>query len=197
MILKENFTSENLYNKIKLLTEQQQQKFIDSINWTSQNYDKAVLIGGTAVIYYLKHGRDLTPDIDFLIDNISDLESVLEDHDLKYSNLLSEKGVVLGITVDVLNTDFLNSMVYNPYLNKLILKDFDTVEINNCKIRIIKPELLCILKLELGRQKDTDDGIALLQSGVINKDLYTKYCLQLKPYLKEFDSIITFSEIII
>jgi hypothetical protein len=50
LLIKEDYTSVNLFNKISLLTESQVTQIGEGIDWTVNNYPNAVLIGGTALI---------------------------------------------------------------------------------------------------------------------------------------------------
>jgi hypothetical protein len=52
------------------------------------------------------------------------------------------------------------------------------------------------MKFELGRDKDTDDGFALLTSGKLNKDTYIEIVTGLKNYLEEYESLLSYAELI-
>jgi len=194
-LLKENYTSSNLLDKINLLTESQIAQIANGIAWTTENYHTAVLIGGTALVHYLKNSRDLTPDIDFLVYDIEQLRLILEDQDIPYQPLRSTDENI-GLTVDDFNTDYLDSNTVNPTLNKLILSTYNMANIGGYSVRIINPELLTIMKLELGRDKDIKDGFALIQSGLLNKNKYLKYLEQLKTSLNDYESLKSYSEML-
>jgi len=194
-LLKENFDSINLYGKLSLLTESQTKQIFQGIEWVSKNYKDAVIIGGTAIVYYLNGGRNLTPDIDFLIEDISDLKLKLESDNIPYKSILGSAGSI-GITVENFNTDFLSVNSGNKYVNKLILKTAKMANVGGYQIKIAIPELLAIMKFELGRDKDTDDGFALLTSGKLNKDTYIEIVTGLKNYLEEYESLLSYAELI-
>ncbi len=42
-------------------------------------------------------------------------------------------------------------------------------------VRVINSELLFIMKMELGRDKDTNDAMLLLQQGILRKDRFLDY----------------------
>ena len=194
-LLKENFDSQNLFEKLSLLTEIQSTQIIDGLKWTSINYPSAVIIGGTAVIFYLKQSRDLTPDIDFLVDDVSSVKSVLDLNSIPYKPIVGDRGNI-GITVEKFNADYLNVTSGNQYVNKLILSTAKPVNIGGVQIKIAIPELLAIMKLELGRNKDADDAFALLSSGILKKDLYVRIITELKSYLSEYESLLSYAVLI-
>jgi hypothetical protein len=90
----------------------------------------------------------------------------------------------------------LDSNVGNKSLNKLILGLKTTTNIGGVVVPIIVPELLAILKLDLGRTKDINDGFALLTSGKVNKKKYIDLVTGLKPTLSDYESLIGYSELI-
>lgn len=194
-LIKENFHSENLYNKLMLLESSQIKEIFDGLKWTTENYKDAVIIGGTAVVHYLNKGRNLTPDIDFLVNDISDLKTKLDSHNIRYSPIIGDKGAI-GITVEKFNTDFLSVNSGNAVVNKLILKTAKTTNVGGYNVKIASPELIAIMKFELGRDKDTDDGFALITSGILNKDLFSKIVNELKNYLSDYKSLVSYIELL-
>lgn len=194
-LIKENFESDNLYGKLSLLTEVEVKRVINGLDWVVNNLDDAVLVGGTAVVHYLKGGRDLTPDIDFMVSNIEKVKTKLDNQGINYAPLKNN----MGITIDEFNTDILDYKYANDnnkILNALILKNFKTVKINNELVKIINPYLLTILKFELGRTKDLNDALALINSGLLAKDIYIKYVNALKNSLNDYESLIGYSEML-
>jgi predicted nucleotidyltransferase len=195
-LIKEGFDSINLFDKVSLLNERQIAKISLGIEWTFNNYPSAVLIGGTALIHYVENSRDLTPDIDFMIDDISDLKLILEENDVQFGDLKSGNIGLLGINVDEFNVDYLDSNMGNVALNKLVLKTFKIANIGGFQVKIINPELLAIMKTELGRDKDLNDAFALLASGKLNKDYYLRLANSLKNHLSDYESIVSYVEMI-
>lgn len=197
-LLKEGlFTSKNLCEKISLLEISTIENMSIGIYWVHQNNINLALVGGTAVVNYLKSGRDLTPDIDYLVDNLNDVKKKLTADNIKFSDLKSHNGGILGITVPKFNIDFLDSNVDNKSLNKMILMTKTKTTIGGVTVPIIIPELLAIVKLDLGRTKDINDGFALLMSGKVKKDDYIKLVNGLKKSLSDYESLIGYADMIV
>ena len=193
--LLEEFSSSNLHTKISLLEISTIDNMSIGMEWVKNNIN-AVLVGGTAVVNYLSSGRDLTPDVDYLVNNINDVKSKLTKDNIVFSDLKSSNGGTLGITVPKFNIDFLDPNVGNKSLNSLILQSKTQTTIGGVSVDIIRPELLAILKLDLGRTKDISDGFALLQSGKVNKKNYITFVEGLKKYLNDYESIIGYQDLI-
>jgi predicted nucleotidyltransferase len=196
ILLKENYTSENLWKKINILTEDDKNKIASGLEWTVNNASSVVLVGGTAVVHYIKSARDLTPDLDFMARDINSIKTKLSYDNIQYNELNPGYEEPLGITVDSLNTDYLDPNVGNRELNKLILSDPVKGNIGGHTINIINPELLTILKFESSRDKDVQDALALLGSGNVNKEKYKKYLEQLKPTLTDYESMKLYANMI-
>lgn len=196
LLLKESFTSVNLYNKIKILEISTINQMNIGMKWVNDNKINLALVGGTAVCNYLNSGRNLTPDVDYLVDSIADVKNKLDADNIEYHDLKGYEGNSLGITVPSFNIDFLDSNTGNKTLNKLVLKSKTTTSIGGTQIPIIIPELLAILKLDLGRTKDIDDGFALLQSGKLNKSTYINLVKALKGKLNDYESLVSYIDMI-
>jgi len=196
LLLKENYTSENLWKKINILTEDDKNKIASGLEWTINNAPSVVLVGGTAVVHYIKSARDLTPDLDFMARDIDSIKTKLSYDNIQYDELNPGYKEPLGITVDSLNTDYLDSNVGNRELNKLILSDPIKGNVGGYSFNIINPELLTILKFESSRNKDVQDGLALLGSGKVNKEKYKKYLDQLKSTLTDYESMKLYANMI-
>ena len=195
-LLKENYTSKNLYNKVIKLTENQVQKISNGLDWVVKYHPSAVLVGGTALVHYLSGGRDLTPDIDFIVGDMSKLKSLLDDQDILYRPLRDDNNNAIGITVNKFNTDFLDASMNSRELNKLILQSSNIAKIGGYNVKIVSPELLAIMKLELGRDKDIKDGFNLITSGLLNKNEYVNLTTHLKKYLQDYASIANYADMI-
>ena len=76
------------------------------------------------------------------------------------------------------------------------LKTPKLVKINDKVIKSINPYLLAILKFELGRTKDLNDALALMNSGLLNKEQYLKYVNALKNSLNDYESLIGYAELL-
>lgn len=198
--LVEKFSSSNLFDKIHLLELKTINNMSVGMSWVKNKEIDAVLVGGTAVVSYLQKGRDLTPDIDYLVSNMNDVKRKLSSENITYSDLVAPNGRYLGITVPIFNMDFLDvSSAHsgNIELNKLILSTRKKSIIGGNSIDIISPELLAILKLDLGRTKDINDGFALLMSGNVDRDIYISYAKKLKNTLNDYESIIGYCDLIL
>ena len=113
---------------------------------------------------------------------------MLDNEVISYQPLRSSNEEI-GITVEMFNTDYLDSNTVNPTLNRLILTTYKIGNIGGYSVKIINPELLAIMKLELGRDKDIKDGFTLIQSSILNKSDYLKYVEMLKNSLIDYESI--------
>lgn len=196
LLLKENYTSQNLWEKINKLTEEQMVSVANGLDWTVDNLPSAVLVGGTAVIHYITGARDLTPDLDFLVTDIERVKMKLSQDDLNYIELNPGYPNPIGITAEDLNTDYLDPEEVNPTLNKLILQTPIQGTVGGRTVKIINPELLAIMKIDLAREKDVNDGFKLLSSGKVNRETYVKYLNTLKPTLQDFESLMSYKNFI-
>ena len=195
-LLQENFSSTNLFQKVNLLTQEQITTLQKGLTWTIKNIPDAILIGGTSTVNYVVNDRKLTPDLDFMVDDIDIVKDKLSNGNIVYDDLYTGIEKSLGITVYEFNTDYLNSKIGNIQLNELIIEEPQLTRIGGYQVKIINPELLAIMKLIIGRDKDFSDGMALLSSGNCDRDKYKTYLMQLKTNLQDFDSIWSYNELI-
>lgn len=194
--IKENYDSKNLWKNINYLTENQIRDIDKGLEWTIENVPNAVLIGGTAVVHYISGARDLTPDLDFLVNNINSLKNKLEFSDIDYENLNPGYGDPIGITITDFNTDYMDANAVNPELNRLILQTPNKANIGGYTVNIINPELLAIMKFETSREKDVNDAFKLLTSGKVNSEKFVKFAKELKNSLTDYESIISYRSFI-
>lgn len=196
LILKENYSSHNLWEKLNILTEEQKQSIARGLDWTVKNAPSAVLVGGTAVIHYITGARDLTPDLDFMVHDVDSIITKISFDELNYVELNPGYAEPLGITVEQLNTDYLDAQVGNTSLNNLILQTPIMGNVGGREVRIINPELLVINKFESGRDKDVQDAFALLSSGKVDRTKYVNYLSQLKSTLRDYEGMISYKNFI-
>jgi predicted nucleotidyltransferase len=196
LLIKENYGSQNLFEKVNMLTEEQIRAISKGLEWTANNFPNAVLVGGGATIYYITGARDLTPDLDFMVHDINSIKTKLSLQDIPFRNLDVGFEYALGITIDSFNTDYLNSQVGNIKLNNLILQTPINGMVGGYELKIINPELLAIMKLNLGREKDINDGFKLLSSGKVDRNKFKSYLYQLKDSLEDYESIIMYKNLI-
>lgn len=196
LYLLENYSSKNLWEKVNILTEEQINSFTTGLEWTMNNFKNAVLIGGGATVHYISSARDLTPDLDFLVNDIDLVRTRLSRDNIKYDRLYIGKEKSLGLVVDQFNIDYLDSNVGNIRLNELIMETSNVANVGGFQVKIINPELLAIMKFELGRDKDISDAFMLLSSGKIDINKYKKYATDLKTVLLDYESIIAYKTLI-
>lgn len=196
MLIKETYTSHNLWEKMNILSEQQLAGIAQGLDWTVHNLPSAVLVGGTAVVHYITGARDLTPDLDFLVRDIERVKMKLSNDDIQYGALNPGYGSPIGITADVLNTDYLDAEEVNPRLNELILQTPISGSVGGRTVNIINPELLAIQKIDLAREKDVNDGFKLLSSGKVNRERYVQYIKELRSSLNDYESLISYKNFI-
>lgn len=196
LFLSENYDSIHLHEKVNILTEEQIRAIDKGLKWTINNMPSAVLIGGTALVHYLNGGRDLTPDIDFLVPDIDQVKQKINETGIKYTELAGGNSGLIGVSIPSFNTDYLDAEKVNPALNNLILQTAKMAKIGGYNVKIITPELLAIMKIELGREKDTDDGFKLLMSGVLDKEKYLNYVNNLKNNLNDYESLVSYADMI-
>lgn len=196
LLLKENYTSQNLFEKVNVLTEEQIKTISKGLEWTVNNLPSAVLVGGTATIHYISGARDLTPDLDFMVHDVNSVKTKLSYDNIPFRDLDVGYEYALGITVDDFNVDYLNSQVGNIKLNNLILETPNIGMVGGYKIKIINPELLAIMKLNLGRERDMNDGFSLLSSGKVDREKFKSYLYQLKGSLQDYEAIEMYKNLI-
>jgi len=195
-LLKENFTSKNLFEKFNLLTEEEINKITSGLDWINKRIPNSIIIGGTSLIHYLPYSRDLTPDLDILVLNLDFSKDALMKDNIEFRTITSGNNPNLGITIPKFNTDLLDSSTGNVNINNLILKNYNTGMLNNRQVKFVIPELLTIMKIEIGREKDTNDAFALLSSNVLDKAKYLKFVNILKNNLNEYESLMSYAEMI-
>ena len=188
-LLKENFSSANLFQKVNLLTQEQITTLEKGLTWTINNIPDAIMIGGIAVVNYSTGERMLTPDLDFMVDDIDIVKEKLSNDNIVYDDLYTGIEKSLGITVYEFNTDYLNSKIGNIQLNELIIEEPQLTRIGGYQVKIIKPELLAIMKLIIGRDRDFSDGMVLLSSGNCDIEKYKSYLNYLKGSLQDYKSL--------
>ena len=186
----DDFDHPNLCHKLKLLSHHHQQLQMKlGFSWIKAHVPNAVLIGGCAVVHYLSpdSDRELTPDMDMMVDDTDSIRERMDSQGIKYTELSHH----LGLLVQDFNVDLLDASRGNVELNKTIVNSAIAFTIDGILIRVISPELLVIMKIELSRQKDIDDAYILLQSGSLSETKYNYYVDLLKDHLTEYDTHIS------
>ena len=196
MLQKENYSSKNLWGKVNLLTKPQIETILKGLTWSIVNITDAVIIGGIAVVNYSTGERMLTPDLDFMVDDIDLVKVKLSNDNIVYDDLYTGIEKSLGITANQLNTDFLSSNVGNIQLNELIIEEPRVTRIGGYQVKIISPELLAIMKFIIGRDRDFSDGMALLSSGNCDRERFKSYLNILKDDLQDYESLFEYQAFI-
>lgn len=191
-LIKENYSSINLFEKINILNEEDIRNIEKGLNWVVNNAPNAVLVGGTATVHYITGARDLTPDLDFMVNDVESIKTKLSYDDIRFSELNPGYEEPLGITVEEFNTDFLDKNTQNTKLNELILRTPVVGKVGGHDVKIINPELLAIMKFDVGRKKDLEDALKILGSGKIDKNKYVEYLRILKPTLDDYESMYSY-----
>jgi hypothetical protein len=192
LLNKNAYSAVNLFNKVQLISPEEITKMGKGVFWIHNILPKAILIGGTAVVNYLHSGRDLTPDLDYLYHDFESLSTILDTNNIAYNDLHNFNDQVIGITIPSLNIDILNKKSVHSILYQFILKDYSTTIIGNIPCNVIAVELLIIQKIMLGRNKDIDDAIALIQGNNLNQAKLTVYLNKLHADSVDIDSILNF-----
>jgi hypothetical protein len=196
-IRRDHFDSTHLFKEMSLMESEVTIKVLKGLEWFNTNNINAVIIGGAAVCQYLEE-RTLTPDIDFLTDDIDSIKDKLGRDEISYTKLASCGGKPLGISIPSFEIDLLDSNSGNKELNKYLLrKGYQITLIAGYIMKIISPEALCIMKLSIsGREKDEKDAFALLQSRVLNRTAYLKIIDDLRNSLKDSETLKAYSGMI-
>ena len=161
MIVESMFDSPYLFKEMAILNPSSISKIGKAVEFMRENKISAVVIGGMAVSHYVAD-RALTPDIDFLINDISHLKEFLTSKGIRYQALASD-GAYEGIQIPDLDADFLDAQAGNVQLNQYVMKTAQTAKISGSQVEIISPSVLCIMKFCIGRQKDMNDAFKLLK----------------------------------
>ncbi len=179
------FDSKTLFKEMALLNPNAIQKTQNAFEFVQQHGINAVLIGGMAVAHW-SHDRALTPDVDFLVPDLNSVKQVLQAQNYP-SQPLASTGAYGGIMVPQLDADFLDANQGNTAFNQYVLKTAVSSRIGGVQFRVIDPNVLTIMKFDLGRSKDTDDAFKLLQGGQVNKAAIKQHLLQVKNMLVNDD----------
>jgi hypothetical protein len=154
------FESPSLFKEMAILNPNALSKTQNALQFIHNNKIEGVLIGGMAVSHFTVD-RTLTPDVDFLVSNMSHLRQILDVERINYQPLASS-GNFGGIHVPTIDADFLDVNEGNVPFNKYIIQTATTARIGGVAFPVINPIVLTIMKFTLGRQKDTEDAFKLL-----------------------------------
>lgn len=192
----DNFETKHLFEAFNILEISTLETMNDGMMWMVENNIDGVLIGGTAVVSYLDGSRDLTPDIDFMVRDINRVKEKLNNDDIFYENLVDYNGGYIGINLPQYNIDLLDANEGDADLNRLIFNTKNTITVGGYKVNVISSEMLAIMKLNLGREKDLNDGMKILQSGKVDKNKFSEYVERLSGSLEDYESIKSYVDLI-
>ncbi len=170
----ELITSDLLNSAISKLRPFEKKQIFTGLEWLSNNglLKNLVMIGGCAIATYCP-GRELTPDFDLVASDF-DLARIivqLENDDLEYKPLMTNS--LIGYQIPIYNVDVIKPGDGNDLIN-YAFKYCHSVELNSIKVKVIIPELLLIIKLLLGREKDLNDAFRLVESKAVDNDKYNQ-----------------------
>ncbi len=179
------FESQSLYKEMAILNPNAIAKTQNAFQFIHNNNIKGVLIGGMAVSHFASD-RALTPDVDFLVEDMAGLKQLLLSQKIPFQQLSSSgitgSGANGGIHVPQIDADFLDAKQNNVVFNQYILKTAVPARIGGVSFPVINPAVLAIRKLDLGREKDIEDAFKLLPT--IPKEM-------LKLHLKALQHVLT------
>ena len=156
-------------------------KATSAFDWIHRNSIHAVIIGGAAVVNYLDGGRDLTPDIDFLVPEVRSVIEKLNHDGIKWQQLHGEEGVFSGVQVMAFDADFLDGSYGNRVLNNYILSTAISQMVGGQQFPMIEPHVLVVQKFSNRRDKDDNDAFKLLaKPGLLNKAAFKKVLRDLR-----------------
>lgn len=161
------FDSKTLFKEMAILNPGAIQKTQNAFQFVQQHGIQAVLIGGMAVSHW-STDRTLTPDVDFLTPDLNQVKQILQQNNMQ-SSVLASSGAYGGIMVPQLDADFLDANQGNAAFNQYVLNTAVSTRIGGVMFKIIDPNVLTIMKFDLGRAKDTEDAFKLMQGGNVNK----------------------------
>lgn len=182
---RDKFQSPTLFKEMAVLRPNAISKIRQAFEFIHSNNIKGCLIGGIAVSHYIAD-RPLTPDVDYMVENISALTNILQTNNMQFHSLGHMTDSYEGIGVPQIDTDFLDAHKGKVHLNEYIIRTAITTVVGGTSVSIINPEVLTIMKFDIGRSKDLEDAFKLLK--ITNKDNLRTHLNALKGDLTEIDA---------
>jgi predicted nucleotidyltransferase len=155
--------SKTLFQEMAVLNPNAINKIQSALQFLIDNHVNAVLIGGMAVAHWTTD-RKLTPDVDVLTNEMSRIEQILNQNNIEYQPL-AQVGNFAGIQVPRFDLDVLDANKGNSQFNQYVIHTARPARIGGVGFKVIDPDVLCIMKFDLTRQRDTEDAFKLLGSG--------------------------------
>jgi hypothetical protein len=158
------YDSANLWWEVNALTLEQIKRTQSALDWLVDTglQNAVVIVGGTAVAHHSGIARPLTPDIDFLVRDLQPIRRLLQQERIAYTPLEFTDDSHVGISVPIFDADFM--VMTNAKLNETIFATSRVSRFGGKPFRFIAPEMLAMMKLLTGRNKDLDDAVKVLQS---------------------------------
>ncbi len=176
------FDSKTLFREMALLRKNAVDKATQAFQFIYDNGIQGVLIGGMAVSHWTVD-RELTPDVDFMTDDMAKLLTILDGKNMVHQPLASVRGDFEGIVVPELDADFIDADKGNVEFNHYIMNTARPARIGGLTFKVVDPAVQTIMKFDLGRAKDMEDAFKLLQSGNVKKEDLKRHLKALKNYL--------------
>ena len=101
-----------------------------------------------------------------------------------------------GITIEEFDMDFMDAKTGNVKFHQYIIQTARQARIGGATLNIISPEVLAIMKFNLGRDKDDSDAFLLLQSGKMTQEAYLKAISDLSGSLRDEESLKLYAQMI-
>jgi predicted nucleotidyltransferase len=190
------YDSERLFTEVQNIQPELINKLERGLQWIKDNNIHCVVVGGTAVVQYVSGARDLTPDIDFLVADFANLVNASKRDELTTSPIALMVDPAEGITIEEFDMDFMDAKTGNVKFHQYIIQTARQARIGGATLNIISPEVLAIMKFNLGRDKDDSDAFLLLQSGKMTQEAYLKAISDLSGSLRDEESLKLYAQMI-
>lgn len=193
----EGFSSVRLFNEVAALSPGIQNRLQTGVGWIAKHSIPCCLVGGAAVVTYVASARPLTPDLDFLVPDISIVVQKAKQDGLAMAMLNGTLSPpISGITIEEFSIDFIDAKTGNVKLNRYILATARPTMVGGANTQVIAPEVLTAMKLSLGRDKDDNDAFMLLQSGAFTKQQFKKALQDLRGSIQDPGAMWSYSYMI-
>jgi hypothetical protein len=157
------YDSPGLYLEIVALSDTQVKRTQKGLTWVLGHglQDKLVIVGGTAVAFHAAP-RPLTPDLDFVCQNVTEVASLLAADGITPVTQLNPQHppVGAGIHAEPFDTDFMT--LTDPRLFPLVLSTSVPGRLGGGTFRFVSAPMLFAMKNMTGREKDLADAVKLL-----------------------------------
>lgn len=157
LFTRDNFDSEMLYNELEQLDEGDRNKVLDAVLFMQKVNTRSVLIGSIALQHHIKIPRKITPDIDYICEDLAPVLAEALKSQLEVSPLMN------GIGYQIKDT-LLDILAADTIIHKYALRYSHEKKILGFTIPTVDAEMLFIMKHLLSREKDINDALLILKS---------------------------------